>query len=192
MKPQGLTELESRLRTLLTAHPQGISEHALLKWLREDCPALFPAQLFADNLALYRAHFLLFHVLYRLRDTLLGERAGLLEIDVLRVRLLPYEAAQDGALTAPDPLAAHYRDLGNMHQTTAADVASLLGDFWGRYYANSQRGEALAQLGLSDPVSAEDIRRRYRELAMTHHPDRGGDAQCFQRLQQAMAVLRKC
>lgn len=192
MSPLDLSQLKSFLRALIETSPQGLSEHALLKQLREAYPDLFPAQLFKDHLTLYRAHFLLFHLLYLLRDELLVEQAGLLQIDVLTVRCLPYGAAGTQAIADADPMAGYYLDLGNMAQTTAEEVDTLLGDFWGRYYANSQRADALAVLGLCDPVDAECIQQRYRELAMKHHPDRGGETAVFARLQQAIALLRRC
>ncbi|VAW86545.1 hypothetical protein MNBD_GAMMA18-476, partial [hydrothermal vent metagenome] len=49
---------------------------------------------------------------------------------------------------------------------------------------------ALSQLGLKAPVTDEQIRRRYKELVMQHHPDRGGNEQQLQALNQAMAVLK--
>lgn len=187
-----LSSLQLQLRAHLEANPDGLTEHALLKALRHDCPGYFPEQLFTDSLALYRAHFLLFHLLYRWREELLVARAGILEIDVLSIRLRPYQPGDGTAVGVADPMAAYYLELNNLEQTRAEDVDELLGGFWARYYANSRRAEALAVLGLDDPVTDERIQQRYRQLAMAHHPDRGGDAAGFQRLQQAIAVLRKC
>lgn len=191
-EPDQLLELRARLLAILTDHGQGISEHALLKQLRSELPGLFPEGMFKDNLALYRAHFLLFHVLHRLRAELLAERRGLLEIDALCIRLRAFRLSEQRLPDAHDPLADYYLDLGRMEDTDADDVEELLGSFWARYYADSQRHQALAVLDLADPVDFDRIKARYRQLAMRHHPDRGGDAGRFQQLQQAMAVLRKC
>ena len=38
---------------------------------------------------------------------------------------------------------------------------------------------ALSALGLSDTASPDDVKRRWRELAREHHPDRGGTAEAF-------------
>lgn len=192
MNTQELAGLEGFLVAQLEANPDGLSEHALLRQLRREYPDAFPKQLFADNLALYRAHFLLFHMLHRLRVDLLAQRAGILEIDVLSIRLLPYQSVDAMAMGATDPMAAYYLELNNLDQVDAEHVDELLGNFWARYYANSQRAEALAVLGLDEPASADEIQQRYRQLAMTHHPDRGGDGEQFKALQQAIAVLRKC
>ena len=44
-------------------------------------------------------------------------------------------------------------------------------------------------LGVSNTASDEEIKKSYRKLAMKHHPDRGGDAAEFQRIQEAYSVL---
>jgi curved DNA-binding protein len=44
-------------------------------------------------------------------------------------------------------------------------------------------------LGLSRTATAEEIKRAYRRLASQHHPDKGGDTQQFQAIQQAYDVL---
>jgi DnaJ family protein A protein 2 len=44
-------------------------------------------------------------------------------------------------------------------------------------------------LGVDKASSAEDIRRAYRKLALQHHPDKGGDAERFQLIGEAYAVL---
>lgn len=44
-------------------------------------------------------------------------------------------------------------------------------------------------LGVGEHAGPEEVRRAYRRLARTHHPDAGGDAAAFHRLQQAVDVL---
>lgn len=44
-------------------------------------------------------------------------------------------------------------------------------------------------LGLDKAASFDDIKAAYRKLAMKHHPDRGGDRQTFQQVQEAYEVL---
>lgn len=52
-----------------------------------------------------------------------------------------------------------------------------------------------AVLGLDDPKlmrhTSESIERRFRALAATHHPDKGGDAEQFKRLVKARDEARK-
>lgn len=46
-----------------------------------------------------------------------------------------------------------------------------------------------AILGVQKGSSPDDIKHAYRRLASQHHPDKGGDTQRFQEIQQAYAVL---
>ena len=185
-------DLQQLLRTILEQQSEGIAEHALLKRLQRDLENGFPDSLFSDPLALFRAHFLLFHALYTLRERLLAQGAGLLEIDPRCIRLLPPGEAAGQALAGQDPLREYYLDLANLAETTAEDVDQLLGSFWTRYYARNRRTEALLVLGLEAGADLATAQRRYRELAMACHPDRGGDAARFQAIQEAIAILRRC
>jgi DnaJ-class molecular chaperone len=44
-------------------------------------------------------------------------------------------------------------------------------------------------LGVPKGTSEDEIKKAYRKLAMQHHPDRGGDATQFQKIQEAYATL---
>jgi DnaJ family protein A protein 2 len=44
-------------------------------------------------------------------------------------------------------------------------------------------------LGISKNASNEDIKNAYRRLARTHHPDKGGDKDKFQKIQEAYETL---
>ena len=46
-----------------------------------------------------------------------------------------------------------------------------------------------ATLGVPKTATADDIKRAFRKLASQHHPDKGGDTQKFQAIQQAYATL---
>ena len=44
-------------------------------------------------------------------------------------------------------------------------------------------------LGVSEDVSAEEIKKKYRKLSMKFHPDRGGHKETFQKINAAYQVL---
>lgn len=44
-------------------------------------------------------------------------------------------------------------------------------------------------LGLDRNASQDDIKKAYRQLARTHHPDKGGDPEKFKKVQQAYETL---
>ncbi len=112
-----------------------------------------------------------------------------MQISTLLICLHPYHPGEAGQLAETDPLRSYYLDLKHLQETGAADVESMLAAFWTRLSRDNRREEALAILGLTDPVADAAIRRRYRELVMTHHPDRGGDKDRLQLINAALADL---
>ncbi len=189
---QRLRAISARLLTLLEAClDQGLGEYELLTALRSARVAPFTDLSFSDNLTLFRAHFVLYHVLYRLREELCARQTYHLEITPLKIRLLPFVHSADAALAAQDPLRAYYGDLRQLATVTEADVRELLLAFWRDFAQSSQRRDALQVLGLEADADAATVRRRYRELAMRHHPDRGGDKEKLQELNAAIKVLRR-
>lgn len=46
-----------------------------------------------------------------------------------------------------------------------------------------------ATLGVAKSATADEIKRAFRKLASQHHPDKGGDTQRFQQIQEAYATL---
>lgn len=185
-------EWREQLLEILEGQPEGISEHDLLKRLQASAGKVFPEALFRDGLALFRAHFLLFHALHKLRRQLLAEQRGVLQVEATCIRLDPYSGASGAGLTEHDPMTDYYLDLQNLRDTGAAELDEMLGAFWARFYARGRRGEALAVLGLAPTAELAEAQRRYRELAMQHHPDRGGDDERFREIQEAIAILRRC
>ena len=147
-----LHSLHAQIETILRRHPEGLSEYELLKALQAALQEIFTDETFRDHHAMFQAHFLLFHALYRLDDKLRRCAGDGVAIDVMNIRLYRLGADTGSVPVKNDPLRSYYTDLGNLQQTSADDVEQLLGAFWVRYYANERRAEALNVLGLSDPV----------------------------------------
>lgn len=180
--------LVEALHAILRANPDGLSEHELIGKLARDNPAFGP-DAFADELTLFQCHFILFHHLYRLRDELWNKGEGDLAIHCLKIELHPCLKESGPFPAAHDPLRDYYLDLTNLESTGKQEVLKMLDTFWLRFARLDRRAEALAALGLADPVDDLDIKRRYRELAMEHHPDRGGEMKKLQEINAAMGLL---
>lgn len=177
------------LLAIFHTHPDGLSEHQLIRNLAKDNHEFGP-DVFTDELSLFQCHFILYHHLYRLRDKLWNEKQGDLIIHCLKIVLHPYPIDADPLPTTHDPLRAYYLDLTHLEKTGKKDILEMLDTFWLRFARNDRRAEALAALGLADPVESREIKRRYRELAMEHHPDRGGEMKKLQTINAAMELLK--
>ncbi len=163
---------------------------ALMDRLEAAGHPLFDREARGEPAALYRAHFLLFHALYHLRPALAEAGLGL-EIHCLCIRLYPLAGPThgDGTLIEADPLAAFYLDPQNLEGMDNAAVERLIADGLCRALGGGDRAEDLAELGLPPGARRAEIRRRYRRLAMRHHPDRGGDTATLQRINDAYQRL---
>ena len=158
----------------------------------------------ADTHALFISHFLIFHCLYQLQERYWEEEGRSLEIHTLAIKLHPsfidtendIKSQQNTAQTmvntsADEQLKAYYLDLKHLEQSSEDSVNALLNQFWARFIAEGDATEALAVFDLTHPTTAEAVKHRYRQLAMKHHPDRGGDASTFQAINRAFGVLQR-
>ncbi|QSP96535.1 molecular chaperone DnaJ [Marinobacter salinisoli] len=193
--------LEQQIQHLMVAvehelrqAPEGLSELYLLKALQAEPWKLFGEISFSEPEKLYPVHFLLFHVLYRLRDTLSG--AGLaLEISPLTIRLeLCPVVSSTGLPQGNDKLRAFYLDLSH-YQLDDAVILQMMDNFWagqsGTAPAEADVREASELLGFdSIPQTFAEVKQRFRRAVMQAHPDRGGDTGEIQRLNQAFAVFK--
>ena len=179
--------IEPHLLTILRRASAPLSEYALLQELATSLAFFNISAL--DTLALFQRHFLLYHCLYRLQQALWASASGHLQISALAIRLHPYQSPPGEQLAEPDPLRTYYLDLDQMDRTLQPELDAMLADFWLRLARRDTRAEALTILGLSDPVDDKRIQQRYRQLVMSHHPDRGGDTATLQLLNAAMADL---
>ncbi|MBF0629043.1 MAG: DnaJ domain-containing protein [Magnetococcales bacterium] len=185
MKP--MTEY---LYEILSAHPAGLREYALVKLLQRQGVDPFDRSDLSDELSLFRTHFFLFHQLYLLQGQLRRERRGDMRIHCLEIMLLPWHEDEVG-LALPDPMRAYYLDPTHLEQTSRAEVVALIAGFWRRLGRWERQDSARAILEVGPEADRETIRRRYRELSLRHHPDRGGDGERFRVIAEAAEILLK-
>jgi len=180
--------LEPIVERILMDHPEGLEEQAFLQCLRAHPGSGMGPGRQISGLGLFRRHFLLFHVLHRLRDRLRDSGTGDIEIDPTCIRRRTYMPGPP-AVGAHDGLRAYYLDLSNLENTNTADVERMLSGFDAELRRREQRAHAMATLELTEPFDAASVRTQYRRLAMRHHPDRGGDAERLQAINRAFRIL---
>ena len=118
-----LRAFEVAIEDILSLQEDGISEYELMGWLGREGHESYKQSFLQDNLALFRAHFIPFHALYRLRDRLWEEASGFLEISAVKIIRHPYQASEDG-LQPADDLREYYLDIRNLTDTTDFDNSS--------------------------------------------------------------------
>ncbi|WP_169579610.1 DNA-J related domain-containing protein [Saccharospirillum impatiens] len=174
---------------LLTEAPAGLSEYELIQALDRHHPDLFPKPNLSDPLLLFQHHFVLMHVLYRLQqDSHQSDRR--LSISPLRVQWQAAVSDASQSVSVNPSLAAYYLDFGNLTKEDGFSVEQLLQGFWRRLLGEQGAPDALATLGLKSTATFADVKSRYRQLANTHHPDKGGDSAEFGRIQEAYDTLK--
>ncbi|WP_075187386.1 DNA-J related domain-containing protein [Teredinibacter haidensis] len=146
-------------------------------------------------LALFQQHFIFRHSAY-------CYRAACAEAPLVAITpngLTVYQYISEGRscdsvstdLDSSSALADYYLNLQNFIDATPDTVASQLAQFWKKYGARDGFEEALLLLGLDNTASKKDIQARYRVLAQTHHPDRGGKADIFIDIKSAYQLLKQ-
>ena len=166
------------------------SEYELISHLRGNKKLDFMHSEPGDTYTLFLNHFLLFHVLYLLRQQWWQQEKAHLDISPLYIQYLPYQASNAG-LVESDPLQDYYLDLSNLKQTSQNDVDEMMGKFWIGMHRNEHRDKALSVLGLVDPVDNKTIKSTYQKLVMQYHPDRGGDDIKLKEVNMAMDILMR-
>ncbi|MEH8258329.1 DNA-J related domain-containing protein [Aeromonas veronii] len=163
--------------------------HELMAALRQQ--GAIPRLADDEQLQLFRVNFLIMNALYQLQAELWQEGWWLV-IRTLDIRLEPLAGNQEAnhGFAVNENLRSDYLDWQVFWQTDRAEVEALLNRFWRAYDGEGHKAEALALFELNEGASQEAIRRRWRELALQHHPDRGGNAESFVRIRWAWEVLR--
>jgi|SRR5690554_90314 len=186
-----LVAVEHELRQ---AGPTGMSELELIKALQSEPWALIGSVNYHQPDQLYPVHFLLFHVLYRLRDQLAPGGESLL-ISPLRLVISKQQTvAGDGLPGEEDKLRAFYLDLSQYHLSEAT-IHRMMDDFW-RGHCRTRPdlpavSDAAETLGFTKlPEQFPPIKQRFRKLVMQAHPDRGGNTEAVQKLNEAFSVLK--
>ncbi|WP_426697346.1 DNA-J related domain-containing protein [Aeromonas hydrophila] len=177
------------LLTLLRQASGSYKVHELLAELRRQ--EVIPPLPGDEQLQLFRLNFLIMNALYQLQAELY-EEGWWLVISTLDIRLEPLASNADAgsALVRGEALRSYYLDWQVFWQTGREEVEALLGSFWRACERDEHRAEALTLFALPTEAEPDTIRRRWRELALQHHPDRGGDADTFIRLRWAWEHLK--
>lgn len=197
--PPAVTERVQHLmvavESILRRESGGVSELALIKALQSSPWQLLDQVDFADPAELYPIHFLVFHVLYRLRDAL-GGQGECIDISPLSIRLRAEPTvAGSGPVADVDKLRVFYLDL-RQYSLSADNISRMMDDFWsgrvGKRPGSADAEKAADTLGFGElPASFEDVKYRFRRAVMQEHPDRGGNTARVQRLNEAFGTLRR-
>ena len=183
-------DFAAEVHAVLLSEPDGISEYDLLQLLKHQSRFSFVRQIFENNLSLFYAHFILFHCLYKLRVHLLDQQLNQLEISALNIQLHLYaNSSSTTGLVEADPMQAFYLDATQIDKQNETSLSEMIGNFWHTLIAHDARPDALAALGLCDPVNDDQIKKTWRKLVMQHHPDRGGDSKTLQSINKAFNIL---
>ncbi|TPV58521.1 molecular chaperone DnaJ [Aestuariibacter sp. GS-14] len=198
--------LMEALHALQGKFDDGISEYALLQALQAPPWHLFQGLNLSDSLAMFQMHFVLFNALYTLSDEWQNQGETALDIHTLKIIRKPVisseSSTQSGSvetteLNNDDPLRAYYLDWRNLKETDRNGVEKLLNGFWERFvgggYTDHDVNQAKRILGFdaNSLLTAADIKRQYRKLLQTHHPDKGGSTEASQRITEAYRVLSR-
>ncbi len=199
MHHEFITRLTNALETEVCRRPWlRISEHALIKKLQDSPYHFFVGLDFSTPEALFEAHFLIFHCLYRIKEKLRATGNGSLTISALCIEYTaPADqvanqslSAIDSGIAPRDPLEAYYLDINNLVTTSARDLQEMLAQFWVRASTSETAKKHLDILGVPPDSDLETIRQRYRQLASLNHPDKGGCTRKQQALNEAMAYFK--
>jgi hypothetical protein len=164
----------------LAAHLQAVE---LLKQLDDD-----------PNQDLFKRNFVLMNSLYTLQSELIEDDIYL-HIDSMDI----YLADKDQTPELDTPLKHYYLDWQNYH-TDNEEIEALLDSFWQRFsYQHCSTNQPLdkatidnlcQQWQITQPLEEKAIRRRWRQLAIKHHPDKGNrDDTQFKQLQSEYQQL---
>lgn len=148
---------------------------------------------FLDTLAaeperdLFKRNFLIMNALYQLQQQLMPKQQ--LVVKSLHIELV--NSSSYNQLHPNDPLRDYYLNWQNF-ETSTDEVKALLDSFWQQFrrptyreipLSNEQQQQLLVRWQLTSPVTLKELQKRWRQLAVQHHPDKqGGDNEVFKQL----------
>lgn len=193
------------LSTFKSQFEGGISEYELITQLQRPPYAFFDTQALRHSLTLFQTHFVLFHVLYRLRKQWRELGDGELEIHATRIVLKPFATVKHSgiepahsALAKDDSLARYYLNWNNLLGTDEADIESMLNSFWQRMVKRDWNGDSneiiaqshsLLDLPVDTSVTRSVLKIHYRRQLSKVHPDKGGSQKAAQNVISAYQCL---
>ena len=144
---------------------------------------------------LFKRNFLIMNALYQLQQQLLPQQH--LRVSTLHIELVNESA--NSRLQISGSLRDYYLDWQNF-ETSSADIDELLNQFWQRFghikqpqtqLNSEQRTTLLRRWKLADDCTIRDVQKRWRQLAIKHHPDKAaGDAEQFKILKNEYEQLK--
>lgn len=179
---------------VLRNSPEGTDELNLIKTLQRPPWRLIGDLEFHDTQKLYPVHFLLFHVLYHLKDTLI-ENGESLTISPLRIIIERQDTVGGTGLPgAVDSLRKFYLDL-SQYKLPEEAIQQMMNRFWSGYQglgpSKPETLHAARVLGFdSVPDCFNTVKQAFRRAVMHAHPDRGGETEEIQSLNEAFTVLK--
>ncbi|MEG3755532.1 DNA-J related domain-containing protein [Psychromonas arctica] len=148
------------------------------------------------NKDLFKRNFLLMNALYQLQAILLP--AQWLQVEAMNIQLSEYLPENiERALGQTSALRSYYLDWQNF-ETNSDDIEAMLTGFWQRYHqtispsiSTIDKSNALQIFGLGTQATQQQIRKKWRRLALELHPDRvTGDKDKFLKACEAWQVLK--
>lgn len=178
----------------LKQQPSGWKVHTLAAHLND--LGLVPVLDSVPEKELFKKNFLIMNALYQLQDTLYPD--SWLQVQAMDIELMNgrYHGSTH-TIDLEDPLRDYYVNWLN-YEADEGEVKRLLNEFWTRYKkfvggseTDMDRSNALSLFELPLDATQQDIRKRWRRLALRWHPDRDeGNTSKFQTLCEAWHVLR--
>jgi hypothetical protein len=197
----------------LSDRPSPILETELLKYFFPEVSLDF------NQFDFFKAHFLLHHHLYLLKDELAMKQENLLFIQLSSIYLFKYpqgglcryffndsknfclNSTYDNSYCPthnnhnselkPDGLRSYYLNIKNLEDMEENDWQRMNRSMNFLTHNTQEISQSLEILGVSMDVTLERLKKRYRYLSHKYHPDKQGNSNDFYRIKQSYLCLKK-